>query len=108
VTAERRDAHDEEGDNKCQGGQRVSHQQRHALDLRAAIWRRACVAFGTRQHAADGVGPALGRDDPRPVAPWWMMPDMLIVAALELSDPVLLIVLMEADNAALHGCSPVA
>jgi hypothetical protein len=34
-----------------------------------------------------------------------MMPDMLVVAALELSHPVLLIVLMEADNAALHGCS---
>ena len=30
---------------------------------------------------------------------------MLVVAALELSYPVLLIVLMEADNAALHGCS---
>jgi hypothetical protein len=37
-----------------------------------------------------------------------MMPDMLVVAALELSHPVLLIVLMEADNAALHGCSLVA
>jgi hypothetical protein len=33
------------------------------------------------------------------------MPDMLVVAALELSHPVLLIVLIEADNAALHGCS---
>ena len=30
------------------------------------------------------------------------MPDMLGVAALELSHPVLLIVLMKADNAALH------
>jgi hypothetical protein len=37
-----------------------------------------------------------------------MMPDMLVVAALELSHPVLLIVLMEADHAALHGCSLVA
>jgi hypothetical protein len=37
-----------------------------------------------------------------------MMPDMLVVAALELSHPVLLIVLMKADNAALHGVSLVA
>ena len=33
---------------------------------------------------------------------------MLIVATLKLGHPVLLIVLMEADNAALHGCSLVA
>ena len=30
---------------------------------------------------------------------------MLIVATLELSHPALIIVLVEADNAALHGCS---
>ena len=36
------------------------------------------------------------------------MPDMLVVAALELSHPVLLIVLMKADNAALHGVPLVA
>jgi hypothetical protein len=37
-----------------------------------------------------------------------MMPAMVVVAALELSHPALLIVLMEADNAALHGCALVA
>jgi hypothetical protein len=37
-----------------------------------------------------------------------MMPNMLVVAALELSHPVLLIVLMETNNAALHGGSLVA
>jgi hypothetical protein len=104
----RRYANNEEGSKKRQGGQRVCHKQRNALLLRAAIWRRACVAFGTRQHAADGVGPTIYGDDPRPVAPWGMMPDMLVVAALELSHPVLLIVLMEADNAALHGRALVA
>ena len=36
------------------------------------------------------------------------MPDMLVVAALELSHPVLLIVLVKADNAALHGVPLVA
>jgi hypothetical protein len=36
------------------------------------------------------------------------MPDMLVVTARELSHPVLLIVLMEADDAALHGFSLVA
>jgi len=33
------------------------------------------------------------------------MPDMSVVAALELSHPVLLLVLMEANHAALHGGS---
>jgi hypothetical protein len=37
-----------------------------------------------------------------------MMPDMLVVAALELSHPVMFIVLMEAHDAALHGWSLVA
>jgi hypothetical protein len=37
-----------------------------------------------------------------------MMPNMLVMAALELSHPVLLIVLMETNNAALHGGSLVA
>ena len=36
------------------------------------------------------------------------MPDMLVVAALELRHPVLLIILMKADNAALHGVPLVA
>lgn len=99
---------DEEGSNKRQGGHRLSHQHSNAWLLCAAIWRRACVAFDTRPQVADGFGPALCSDDPRPVAPWWMMPDMLVVAAVKLSHPVLLIVLMEADNAALHGCSLVA
>jgi hypothetical protein len=31
------------------------------------------------------------------------MADVLVVAAFELSHPVLLLVLMEADDAALHG-----
>jgi hypothetical protein len=31
------------------------------------------------------------------------MPDVLIVAALKLSHPMLLLVLVEVDNAALHG-----
>jgi hypothetical protein len=74
----------------------------------SAIWRHASVALDTRQPATDGVRPAISRDDPRPVAPGWIMPDMLVVAALKLSHPVLLIVLMEANNAALHGCSLVA
>lgn len=33
---------------------------------------------------------------------------MLVVAAFELSHPVLLLILMEADNAAFHGRSLVA
>jgi len=36
------------------------------------------------------------------------MPDVSGMAAFELSHPVLLLVLMEADNAALHGGSLVA
>jgi hypothetical protein len=36
------------------------------------------------------------------------MPDVLVMAAIQLSHPVLLIVLMKADNAALHGVPLVA
>jgi hypothetical protein len=36
------------------------------------------------------------------------MPDVLVMAAIQLSHPVLLIVLMEADDAALHDCSLLA
>jgi hypothetical protein len=79
------------------------HQSRHVWPLGAAIWRRASVARDTRQPVADGVGLALCRDDPWPMAPGWLMPDVLIVAVLKLSHPVPLLVLMEADNAALHG-----
>ena len=104
----RRYAHDEEGSETRQGGQPISHQHRNTWLLCVAIWRSTCVAFDTRQQAADGFGPAICGDDPRPVAPGWMMPDMLGVAALKLSHPVLLIVLIEANNAALHGGSLVA
>jgi hypothetical protein len=36
------------------------------------------------------------------------MPEVLGVAAFEISHPMLLLVLMEAGDAALHGGSPVA
>ena len=91
--------------HRCHAFLTISHQHRNAWLLRAAIRRLACVAFDTRQPAADGFGPAIRSDDPRPVAPWWVMPNMLVMATLKLSHPVLLIVLMEANNAALHGRS---
>jgi len=69
----------------------------------------ACVSFrkGVALHAverhADESGPRFLRQDPRPVLPRRIMSDVLGMAALEFGNPVLLFVLMESNNAALHG-----
>jgi hypothetical protein len=43
------------------------------------------------------------RQDPRTQLPWWMVPDMLIVATLQPGDPVPFVVLMETCDATRHS-----
>jgi len=50
---------------------------------------------------ANGLGAAFGRDDPRPALPRRVVPDVLAVAALELSDPMTFRILMKPDDPAL-------
>jgi hypothetical protein len=49
---------------------------------------------------------ALRRDDPRPVGPGRVVAHMLVVAAFELSDPVLLLVLVEPNDPPVHSARP--
>ncbi len=48
------------------------------------------------------AGAALRGSNPRAVRPWWLMAKMLVVSALEFGHPVLLFVLLIADDAFLH------
>ena len=48
------------------------------------------------------TGAALRRSNPRAVRPWWSMAKMLVVSALEFGHPVLLFVLLIADDVFLH------
>jgi hypothetical protein len=44
-----------------------------------------------------------GRQHPGPYLPWWSVTDVLDVPALQLGHPVLLLILMEADNGPLRS-----
>ncbi len=45
---------------------------------------------------------ALFGDDPRPVNPRWIVPHVLRVTALQIRDPVAILVLMKADYSTFH------
>jgi hypothetical protein len=40
--------------------------------------------------------------NPGPVLPWGIMPDMLIMAARQASNPIIMFVFMKADNFLVH------
>ena len=63
---------------------------------------KALRAFPASKRFADVACPPLLRNDPRPVSPRWIVPDMPIVSALEFGDPVIFRVLMESNNAPVH------
>src|SRR5438477_9197920 len=62
------------------------------------VARRTLVALSASQHTAKGTVPTFGCRDPRTIDPWWVMPDVLVVAAFELSNPVVLLILMKAND----------
>jgi hypothetical protein len=79
-----------------------------SIRIRARVCRRAGNAFGTRQRPAQSISSTLWGHDPRPVYPWGLVPDMLVMPAFELSDPMLFFVLMKAYDAVLnrHRANP--
>src|SRR5207237_9980596 len=79
---------------------------RSSLGSLRKISRRAGIALSTVQDATNDRGSTFGCDDPWTVEPGRIMADVLIVAALELGDPVLLAVLMETCDSLFHP-SPV-
>lgn len=52
---------------------------------------------------ADVRGAAFGSEDPGTEGPGWVMADVLRMAAVEVSNPVRLVVLMEGDDFAEDG-----
>ena len=71
--------------------------------LRQPIARCPLIAFSTGEHLTQGAVPASYRGDPRAARPRWIVAHVLVVPAFELSYPVLLVVLVEADDALLHS-----
>ncbi len=63
------------------------------------------VALDTVQPNPQSAAAPLGSDDPRAALPGRVVADMLVVPALQLGDPVPLLVLVKARNATLH-CGP--
>ena len=77
------------------------------MDMRGGrcepVARCTLVALSASQHTTEDTVPPFGCGDPRTIDPWWVMPDVLVVAALKLSNPVVLLVSMKAHNSLIHG-----
>lgn len=67
-----------------------------------SIRRPAFVALLAIQLSANRARAAFGGDDPRAVHPRRVVANVLIVAALESSDPVVLLVLVKRNDLAFH------
>jgi hypothetical protein len=65
----------------------------YALSAHEPIRRRALIAFFAVEQRTDVLVSPFVRDDPWPVDPRRVMAHVLIVAALELGDPILMFVL---------------
>jgi hypothetical protein len=66
------------------------------------VGRETGVAFLAIKHAAEAARAPLTCCHPRPVRPRRLMPDVLMVSTLELGYPVLLGILVIADDAFFH------
>src|SRR5438309_1269838 len=63
----------------------------------------ALVAFPAVQFHAEAAAAALRSDDPWPLRPRRIVPNVLAVAAFEVGHPITGLVLMEANDLALHA-----
>lgn len=71
--------------------------------LRRAVRRIAVVAFFAVEGLAEGLGAACFGGDPGAAHPGGVVADVLVVSARQLRDPVLLLVLVKADDGLAHG-----
>jgi hypothetical protein len=55
------------------------------------------------ENSSKKIGTALWRDNPRTIGPWRIVPNVLVVTALEFRNPMLLFILMKADDPFVHG-----
>ena len=63
-----------------------------------------CIASAASESLSKRFRTAFGRDDPWTVGPRRIVTNVLVVSALELGNPMLLFVLVEADDPSVHGC----
>jgi hypothetical protein len=66
------------------------------------VWL-SVIAMFTVQGIPDAAATPLWRDDPGAVGPGRIMPHVLPMAAFQVSHPVVLVVLMKANDFTLHG-----
>ncbi len=79
------------------------------FNLSATLVRGDCLWLADRliaqdavQHLSEACAASLVGEHPRSHLPWWVVPDVLVMAAGQLRDPVALIVLMKACDRLLH------
>lgn len=72
------------------------------MSARWRVRRLVGIALATRESLTNHLGPAFGRDDPRAIGPWRIVANVLVVPALESSDPMLLFVLLETNDLSVH------
>jgi hypothetical protein len=61
------------------------------------------IALLASENSSKKIGTALWRDNPRTISPWWIVSNVLVVTALEFRNPMLLFILMKADDPFVHG-----
>ena len=62
------------------------------------------VTFDAIEQMTEPAGSSLGSGDPNSHLPRRIVPDVLTVTALQIRDPVTLLVQVEAHNGTLHWC----
>ena len=72
------------------------------LDLCLAIFGSARIALSASEDLPENLRAALGRDDPGARGPRRIVTNVLVVATFELGHPMLLVILMEADDSSVH------
>lgn len=63
---------------------------------------RRRIAQATSERLTERSRPTGWRDDPGAKRPWRVVANVLVVAALELRNPVLFFILVEADDLSIH------
>lgn len=79
-----------------------------AVRQRGAIGRRADVAFAAVQHLTNHRASTFRDRNPRTVDPRRIVANVLVMTAVEFSNPMLFVVLVKANDSLLHRCERVA
>jgi hypothetical protein len=67
------------------------------------VTRSAFITFLAGQDGPQFFRTTFRSDDPRTICPWRIMSNMLVVTTCKLSDPVLLFILVVANDGPVHA-----